>query len=281
MNQKLSADQFISLLYCQASSIPVEQFPQWALDLLQQVISFDGAIWGTGHIRTQQFHTQTTLDVSPEIFLKLKEHVDINPIFSSLIHNTGEAIDMSDVLSDKSFYQSEIYKQCFQPFGIERILSSIHTNERSGIFTLLTLYRYDRSQCFTNEEKETQNRLLYHLLSAFSHRQFLALNENKEINNMASALCDGAGVYHAVEERFLNLLDTNLSNETPQQFPRRLNNEEQEFSIDKLHFTQEKLGDLYRLSVRNKTKLDDLTKREKEVVAGICQEKRLNTLQNN
>ena len=154
MNKKLTADQFISLVYCQASDISVEQFPQWALDLLQQVISFDGAIWGTGHINTQQFHTQTTFDVSPEIFLKLKEYVHINPIFSSLLDNTGEAVDMSDVLSDKKFYHSEIYKQCFQPFGIERILSSIHINERSGIFTLLTLYRYDREHCFTLEENK-------------------------------------------------------------------------------------------------------------------------------
>ncbi len=273
MPKILSPDQFISLLYRNAASVPLEDFSHWALDLLQQVISFDGAIWGTGHVSSQQFHTQTTVDVSSEIFQKLKQHLNINPIYTSFMENTGQAIDMADVFQDEYFYQSQLYKECFQPFGIERILSSIHTDDRSGIFTLLTLYRYERDRAFSQQEKEVQNRLLYHLLSASSYRQLLALNEkpSASTNEVISALCDKEGAYHAVESKFLDLVEEFSTKTTKQRFPRELDNSSTEFFIEELHFTQEKLGDLFRLSIRIKNQIDDLTAREQQVVQGICQ----------
>ncbi len=272
MKEKLSADEFISLLYRKAANVPLEEYAYWALDLLQQVISFDGAIWGTGHVSTEQFHTQTTVDVSPDIFKALKKYLAINPIFDSLLNTKGQAVDMADVLSDEYFYQSPVYLQCFKPFGIERILSSIHLEQRSGIFTLLTLYRYDRSQAFTSAEKQTQNRLLYHLLAASSYRQFLALNEgHQNVNGLASALCDQQGIYYAVESKFLDVIEQYIDIEESQCFPQPLSKQATEFSINNLHFNQESLGELFRLSVRVKNKIDDLTEREKQVVSGICQ----------
>jgi len=79
--KKMTPDSFISQLYRQSSLIPLEEFSSWALNLLQQVIHFDGAIWGTGHLSTQTFHTQTNIDVPVKIFGQLKKHLAINPIF--------------------------------------------------------------------------------------------------------------------------------------------------------------------------------------------------------
>lgn len=273
MQNKLTPDQFISQLYRESSQVSLKDFPNWALDLLQQVIGFDGAIWGTGHVTTLKFHTQTTVDVSPDIFKTLKEHSHINPIFDKLLTKSGKPVDMADVIDDEDFYQSQVYLKCFKPFGIERILSSIHIEDRSGIFTLLTLYRYDREHGFSEEEKETQSRLLYHLLSAASYRQFLALSETNEsaLENNNCAICDNKGIYHAVNPTFLNMLDTHLSIKQGQVFPLKITAGDNEFSYESLHFIQQQHGDLYKLTVRAKTQLDDLTQREKEVVFGICQ----------
>jgi len=272
----VTPDQFISQLYRGSTQVPLASFPNWALDLLQQVISFDGAIWGTGHNSTQEFHTQTSVDVDIEIFNRLKETVTINPIFEQLMLNTGSPIDMSDVINDQAFYQSPIYQQCFKPFGIERILSSIQLDGRSGIFTLLTLYRYDREHKFTKHEKKIQQQLLFHLLSAFTHRQFLALKEPINIQQQSSqqdkyAICDNAGIYHAVEPGFLDIMEYHTGVQHHQEFPFILEGEDKNYSKGKLHISQQKLGDLYRISLRLKNKLDDLSDREKQVVAGICQ----------
>ena len=240
----LTPDQFISQLYRESSSISLKDFPTWALDLLQQVISFDGAIWGTGHASTLKFHTQATVDVSPDIFAKLKQHTNINPIFERLMATSGKPVDMSDVLSDEEFYQSQVYHKCFKPYGIERILSSFHMDEPSGIFTLLTLYRYDREQSFTLAEKEIQSRLLFHLLSAASYRQFQALNENDEITNIENncAICDSKGIYYAVSPNFINMLNSHLDNNQGQKFPLTIENGDGEFSHQSLHFTQQQQG---------------------------------------
>lgn len=276
--EKMTPDNFISQLYRQASLIPLEEFSTWALNLLQQVIPFDGAVWGTGHISTQAFHTQTNIDVPIEIFDQLKKHLAINPIFEKLLLNEGGAVDMRDVLSDKAFYQSELYQQCFKPFSIERILSSIHIEQRSGIFTLLSLYRYHREQSFTVKEKQIQSRLLYHLLSAASHRQLLALTEkNSEENSLKdnysskSAICDSAGIYHCVDPSFLDIIDSHLTLPNQQRFPFAIKANQQSFTEGSLQFEQQNHGDLYRLTVRVQNRLDHLTAREKQVVEGICQ----------
>ncbi len=271
--KQMTPDGFISQLYRQSSLIPLEEFSSWALNLLQQVIPFDGAVWGTGHVSTQTFHTQTNIEVPEEIFDQLKKHLAINPIFEKLLLNEGGAVDMRDVLSDKEFYSSELYLQCFKPFSIERILSSIHIDERSGIFTLLSLYRFHRAECFTVKEKQIQNRLLYHLLSAVSHRQLLALNEKSttEYQPTKSAICDGKGIYHCVDPSFLDIIDSYISQPTKQKFPFTINNNQRIFTEGNLQFEQQKLGDLYRLTVRVKNQLDQLSEREKQVVKGVCQ----------
>ncbi len=269
----MTPDQFISQLYRESSKVALADFPLWALDLLQQVISFDGAIWGTGHSSTREFHTQASVDVDKEIFEQLQATLNINPIFDQLLLMPGSPVDMSDVINDSAFYRSPIYQQCFKPFGIERILSSIHLDDRSGIFTLLTLYRYDREHIFTEYEKSIQQQLLFHLLSACAHRQFLALNESTTDKLSKYAICDSKGTYHVVEPEFLDILDAHTNLTLNQYFPFVLQEKDGEYSQGSLHIHQEKLGELYRISLRLKSQLDELTLREKQVITGIVQGK--------
>ena len=259
-------DHFISQLYREAPNIAIEEFATWSLDLLRQVIDFDGAVWATGHISTRRFHTQTTLDVSQDILQRLIDYTEINPIFEHLFKQQGQAVDMSDAIDDDAFYRSTVYRMCFEPFGIERILSSMHIDERSGLFTLLTLYRYDREHCFSEQEKLIQSRLLYHLISCASHRLSLELS----VENNISAICDSKGMYHAVTAQFLDLIDGHIDTEQAGKFPIDFMLAADEFSHGELLFNKCQHGDLYKLSVRLQNSLDKLTEREKQVVQGIC-----------
>jgi DNA-binding CsgD family transcriptional regulator len=268
---KKTPDQFIQQLYCQLNQVPLANFTQWALDLLQQVIDFDGAIWATGNVQSAQFHTRTCVDVDEKLLQALTDYLDINPIFEKLQKNLGQAIDMADVIPDQQFYSSPIYAQCFAPFGIERILSSIHLEQNSDIFTLLTLYRYDRDRPFSTREKRTQSRLLFHLLSAYSHRQLLELTDDQ--NEFSYALVDHQGVYHAVDQKFLALLPPHLA--TKQKFPFDLTFKDNHVQcIDskvKLSFSRE--GELIKVGLRSIAPLDLLTEREQQIVAELSQGK--------
>ncbi|SET57847.1 RNA polymerase sigma factor, sigma-70 family [Thalassotalea agarivorans] len=250
--------------------MPLANFRDWALDLLQQVLPFDGAIWATGHIETQEFHTQTTVDVSPQIFASLKETLAINPIFDALKQTPGRPIDMADVISDEKFYAHPLYTKCFKPYGIERILSSIHTNERSGIFTLLTLYRYDRDNGFSAEEKMLQQSLLFHLLCADTHRQMLALESTSGDSQGVSAIVDNKGIYHAVNNDYLDLIESYIENQQAA-VAEFIAQGMQQFAVGELVFTLKPHGELFVLTVRLTHALDKLTQRESEIVQGICQ----------
>ncbi len=270
---ELAAEQLISQLYKEAPNIALDQFASWALEQVRQLIPFDGAIWGTGHISTRKFHTQCSVDVSTNIFQQLITYLDINPIFTALTEQQGQAINMSDVINDNEFYQSELYQKCFKPYGIERILSSIHLDERSGIFTLLTLYRFNRDDSFSEQEQNIQNRLLYHLLSSASHRQFIELTENgaQGLLENRSALCDAQGIYHSVTQKFLDIIEQYFSDHKQQKFPLEFISQGTSFDHQNLQFTVQPYGELYKISVRVKNQLDQLTERELQVVSKVCQ----------
>ena len=273
--ENINADKFISQLYRESLNVSLKDFPSWALDLLRQVVPFDGAIWGTGHISTKKFHTQINLDVSEDIFTKLLEYLPINPIFEQITQHLGTAINMSDVMSDEKFYQSDLYHKCFKPYDIERILSSINLDERSGIFTLLTLYRYDRKHSFTTQEQVIQSRLLYHLMSCFAYRQLSEISEtsapkNNQKNEHISALCDVKGMYHCVTQQFFDVLDEYMSKASQQTFPIKSFKKNNHFIQDNLHFSIKEVGELFKISIRIINQFDTLTTREKEVINGVC-----------
>jgi DNA-binding CsgD family transcriptional regulator len=282
----LSADEFISQLYRAIGQIPLVEFRPWALETLRSLVHFDGAVWGTGHVSTREFYTHTHIDVSKALFDDLQASQSINPIYQyhfkhvldteKLQNSTkpqsgeriGKPIDMSELLPDQEFFQSDLYQQHFRAHDIERILSSMHLNERSGTFTLLTLYRYDRKQVFTEQEKEIQQKLLYHLIAAASHAYFVELQQRHGDTPVANALCDYDGNYHEVESEFLDLMENWFDDTAHSKLPFAI--PEKDTLINGLHVSIEALGELFYIGIRPEQALDKLTAREKEVVEGIC-----------
>ncbi len=282
----LSTDEFISQLYRSIGQVPLVEFRPWALETLRSLIHFDGAVWGTGHTSTREFYTHTHIDVSKALFDDLQASQSINPIYQHHFHHVlntekiersttpqsveriGKPVDMSDLMPDEEFFQSDLYQQHFRAHDIERILSSMHLNERSGTFTLLTLYRYDRTQKFTEQEKEIQQKLLYHLIAAASHAYFVELQQRHGDTPVANALCDCDGNYHEVESEFLDLMESFFGDTAQSKLPFAI--PEKNSVINGLHVSREKLGELFYIGIRPEQALDKLTAREKEVVEGIC-----------
>src|SRR3546814_15575365 len=71
-----------------------------------------------------------------------------------------------------------LYRSTFAPFGINRILSTGHLDRRSGLYSLLSLYRKDRGASFTDADKQRQKRASYHLFNAASDRKSTRLNSS-------------------------------------------------------------------------------------------------------
>jgi DNA-binding CsgD family transcriptional regulator len=278
--QQDKLNQFISGLYLATSKIELAEYREWALSQLQNLIDFDGAIWSNGHQKTVRFHNHTLVNVPESLTQCLLEHLSINPLANKLFDNLGSPIDMRDLMTDDEFYQSEIYFKCFKPHGIERILSSIHLDERTGLFTLLTLYRFERNKPFSDLDKQIQKQALYHLLTAAKHALFLQLeytdnNQSRSHKNSHKAICDSQGYFHQVQTSFIDLLERYflLRKDNGQEptksllkLPFPLESTKKTYEVGGLQIELKPFKDLLIVEIWPQGPLDSLSLREQEIV---------------
>lgn len=278
--QQESLHHFISELYLATSKIELAEYRDWALAQLQALIDFDGAIWSNGHQQTACFHNHTLVNVPQSLTQSLLDHLSINPIVDKLFDNLGAPVDMRDLISDDDFYHAEIYLKCFKPYGIERILSSIHLDERTGLFTLLTLYRFERDQPFSEQDKQIQAQVLFHLLTAANHALFLQLEHNETTTplthkNSHKAICDHQGYFHQVQTSFIDLLTRNYSEEkSPKnsllKLPFELDLVKACYEVDGLQVKLKPFNDLVLVEIWPQGPLDSLSTRERQIVQTLA-----------
>ncbi|OUS32283.1 helix-turn-helix transcriptional regulator [Gammaproteobacteria bacterium 45_16_T64] len=276
MVQSIEVDALISHLYRMAPSVPPDQYRVWALEQLSRVIEFDAAFWGTGNQASIRFHYVNHIGLDDQYAVTLEQTLEMNPIRDGVLNNLGKPVDMSDVISDDAFYQSELYRRLFEPYGIQRILASGHVDVNSGLYTLLSLYRFDRQQVFTPAERELQQHLIFHLVSAVSHAFFLHLRVGQQLQESsdigASAICDQQGCFHEVQPRFVTLLNQHFPGRESTTLPFGIPNLRGvvELEVNNLSATFTPLGNLVVVNLRLLGPLDRLSDREKQIVERIC-----------
>lgn len=262
---------FVSNLYRSGVDVPPEDFQAWALAELKAIIPFDAAVWGMGNARRAKFHNVMVHGLPSSYATAIESTTDINPIYPELATKIGKATTMDDVFPDDEFYSSDLYNRTFNPFGVERILSIGHADPRSGLYTLMSLYRFDRSQVFTEKEKELHEAVSFHMIQAYSHVFFMHLTRPKSRErHKASAVVDKEGVLHEAEPAFLDLLERHYRDWKGMNLPFELRTGNERYLVNDLYISVSPLADLFLVRMREQGPLDDLTPREKEVVFAVC-----------
>ncbi|MGH8531067.1 MAG: response regulator transcription factor [Nevskiales bacterium] len=262
---------FISHLYRAGAHVTADQFQAWALQELKNHIAFDAAVWGMGNAQRMKFHNVMVFGAPQDYAVALEETRHLNPIPTALLRKLGSPVRMEDVFSDKAFYRSELYHRCFQRFGVERILSSGHVDARSGLYTLLSLYRGKREQPFSTADKNTFEAASYHLIAAYSHVFFLHLTRPKPaLGARVAAVVDAEGVLHEVQPGFLDLIEQAFPQWRGPRLPFFVPPKELEFSDHGLCISVKPLADLFLLRIWKSGPLDLLTVREREIVQAVC-----------
>ena len=140
-----------------------------------------------------------------------------------------------------------------------------------GLYTILSLYRYDRNQRFTEEEKQLQSRLIYHLVSAASHAFFLHLQlEHAAQETGVAAICDSKGGFYEAQPQFLQLLAEYYPDRQGMGLPFELPAADQSLTLNGLVVDCRALGELFVVSLRMNGPLDRLTNRESQIVQLVC-----------
>ena len=267
-------DRFIASLYRSGLSIPPEGFRAWALRQIKTLIPYDGAMWGSGSLNEWRFHSVTLIGVSPEYPKVLEETRPINPIMPRMLADLDTPVDMEQVLPDRQFFKSEIYRRCFGRFRINRLLATAHSDSRSGLLSVLSLYRFSRKAHFTKAERALQRRCTFHLFQAASHAYFLHLMRTfteERAGGETAAVVDSHGAFYEAQPRFLDLLEKNFPGRAPGGLP---------FAPPPAGITEthngvcvksQPLGDLSCILMWPAGPLDRLTVRERDIVYAVTQ----------
>lgn len=265
-------DRYIAKLYRSALRVEPGEYRAWALNEWAEVIPHDGALWGSGSRSNLRFHTRTVTGL-PETFpAALEASTLINPIVPKLLENLDTPVDMRSVFPDRKFFQSELYHSTFEPFGVSRILATGHLDPRSGLYSLLTIYRSERSHVFTPEEAAKQKRVIYHLFNAASHAFFLhLLRSHTRPQGGGAAVVDGQGMFHEAQPRFLDLLEEHFPQRTPNKLPFTLPPAGEIRMLDNVCVKTEAVGDMSIVWLWPSGPLDRLTSREREIVIAVAQ----------
>jgi DNA-binding CsgD family transcriptional regulator len=265
-------DRLIARLYRSSWSIPPDAFRDWALRQVQQIIPFDAALWGSGGLGRMQFQTCALIDLPPAFPRALELTHDINPAWAVLSRNVGVPVDMREQIGDRVLFKSEFYQKVLQPFGIERILSTLQIDDRSGLYSLISLYRRDRTQLFTEQDRLRQQRIAFHLVNANSHAFFLHLSrtQTERPAESAAAAVDSAGALYESMPRFHELLARYFPDQSARPLPFELPPEGETRVVKGLCIRTEPLADLRCVYIWPAGPLDKLTPREREIVYAIA-----------
>lgn len=266
-------DHCITRLYRSVVSVPPDRFRLWALESLKTVIPFDSAIWGSGKWEERRFHALTLSNLPDNFAQVLEASADENPLIAKLIQSEPDTpTTMESVCPDAIFYKSNLYLKTFAPHGVERLMSTLHVDPRSGLYSLVSLYRSDRNASFTAEEQAIQRRLTYHLFNALSHAFFihLARTHRDRPAGAAAAVVDQHGGYHDAQPRFLDAMEAHWPGHTPKQLPFRVPEPGETRLLDGLCIRAEPMGELIIVHCWPMGPLDRLTAREREIVLAVA-----------
>lgn len=264
-------DNFIANIYRSVQLRGTDGFREAALRSLGVLIPFDGALWGTANFTSQVFHSVVTLGLREGYPRALERTKDVNPLLPQLMQHIGSAVDMASVVDDQRFYRSELYRRCFAEYGVERILSYIDIDPRSNIYTLVSLYRFDREHRFTEEEREIFERVAYHMVNAAQHALFLHLAAESGANPATSAaICDGHGLFYQAMPEFLDMVQQHYPGWRGRALPFAIPEPGERATENGLCIESESLNDLYCVRIWEERPTDTLPERDREIVTGVC-----------
>lgn len=182
-------DVLIGDLYENCGQMDPQGFRRFALENLQQTLELDGAVWASGPLALRQLKSISCVGLPKGFVEKLESYTDQNPIMSLLLRAQGEPVDMRQAVDDERFFDSEIYHECFEPYGIHRVLSSLKLEPETQVFTLLSVYRKDQNHIFSEEEKQRHKTMLYHLHRS-EHMCYQAYMQQQQVSPLLEGLSE-------------------------------------------------------------------------------------------
>jgi len=267
-------DEFVLRLYREGREQAPQSFQDWALEVLRELIAFDGALWSTaylesGKVRLHNAHHWRVPEELRGVWQGIEDRDVLGRAAFAAMGRTINASNTSRLILDPVLLEHIIFR-----FGIEHVLSTCLTDPLTSLTTSLSLIRGVRGPPFTEADRRLKERVTPHVIEAYGACRLLRLMEMRRLDGpftYAAAVLDAAGVMQVASQGFPELLRREWPAWSGPILPGILLPTlgiSAKRTLSQIVVRSEPVGDMIWLRVRERGPIDQLSAREAEI-AGL------------
>ena len=263
-------------LYAAARKVPMAEFQDAALALVQSLVGFTSAAWGVGRILADglRHHSVHLVGDPPDRLMDYKEVKHRDTAAFATENNPGRAFSFHAPIL---FCEAEVSGTCEYAGRCEHqcyILAS-RLDGDSGLLHWIGVYRGDADERYGDADRRTMELLLPHLDEALSINRTLNLARENADGEGAQAIVDRFGVLHHAGPGFLELVQREWprsdGRDLPSPLTERLGRVPGDRYVGRTIVVRARpIRDLLLLHARPRMSVDDLTPRQLAVAQSVA-----------
>ena len=263
---------YLLTLYRGAAEKSSAEFKDWALNETKSLIPFDSCIWGAGSWTSGEprIHSMHLNNIDGDFVASWMEHQHEDKLARVMHSNNAHTFNI-DVHADYS--GTRIYESHCKRFSMEHILGTCAIDADSQLLNIMSLYRADSNQPFTEVERALKEILFPHLIEAVRKNWLSNLphlfpgNQRRNLN--AIATCDSQGILQLAIPSFIEICRLEwpewIGPILPDCVSQTIHNGELTFVGARIAICLSELDDIFLIRARPKIAADELSTRELEV----------------
>ena len=263
---------FISTLYTAVHGVSPKRFQEKVLERLKRLIHFDKALWLSGYAR-EILITQVYLYNLPDsLMASWEERKGQDRVLKGILEDfPGRTVDMREFYTQDERLSAEIYQNHSKKFGIEHVITTALPDYHTGLVEAVSLYRSDRDNPFSREDREMKEFLFPLMAEAFCYNQLnhmLRLSGQRQASLLA--VCDQKAWLRHAEPGFHEMLKEVWPDWSgpvlPEPFLELIaSSRSKELRYKPVHFRHEKIGEMSLVFAHRRKLTRQLSKREDQV----------------
>jgi len=257
-------------IYRLSDSEDAETFQEAAMSAAKRVVGFDSAIWGSGIVAAVPIvHTMYLFRQPDEMMQSWERIKHLDMLNAEVLRRPGTTV----VASAEGFdadrrFPPEGVAHC-RRFGMEYQMSTVFPEPLTGLVSAISFYRSDTGVPFSEADRLLKQCLMPHLAATWSMVRLRSIERQQRCepaSNRPLALCDHFGLLHACNPQFVAHMRAEWANwrgpALPTEIQERLGSP---FVGRHIVAGSDSFNDLWWLYTREKSPIDDLSRRELEV----------------
>lgn len=271
-------NRFLLSVYAGAQEVPLEEFHDFALNLLNGLVPFDGAKWGSGLLdaRGASFNIIHVRNDPPEALVDYNEVREQDRFGAWAFAHPG--ITLNSTPTDQRASVSPGILKYVRKYRHEHALITAYVNKESGQYQSLSIFGAMANHPYVEQQRLLMEAAFPHLLQALHVNQGIYLERSRpqlSCSPWYMAICDTGGLLSFYEPGFRELLQQEWPGSGPHSIPTPL--QSQIFGGKKSCLRGNKIvlfaiisHDLAFIKARQRLPVDSLSTRELEIATQLA-----------